>query len=138
MAGLAAALLLLLAGCLRGATAAAGAPAPARQAGQLSDAAFERATVVIEDADARRPVILQSLFNGTLDTIIFDIPSFTLVPAAWVFVTPETPYVLTRNFTILSQLTPPTVIDFSFLEGKVVMEPSTSFGFDGVALLKTT
>lgn len=97
---------------------------------------YDNATLVVQNP-TDRPMVLQSLFNVALDTIVFQVPSFTLLPAAWTYVSADTPYVLDRNFSILSQQAPPTVMDWSFLEKKVVMKPGTIFLFDNLVLMNT-
>lgn len=97
---------------------------------------YGNSTVIVSDITSR-PVVLQTLFNVALDTIVFQIPHFTLLPAAWAYVSADTPYVLNRNFTILSQEDPPTVMDWSFLDEKTVMEPDTTFLFDNLVLINT-
>jgi hypothetical protein len=98
--------------------------------------AQDNSTTVVS-TDAFQPVALQSLFNVQIDRVVFQTKNFTLVPAAWQYVSPDTPYVLDRNFTILSDATPPTILDWSFISRKIVMVPGTSFAFDRLVLLNT-
>jgi hypothetical protein len=97
---------------------------------------YGKSTVIVSNT-TYRPVVLQTLFNVALDTIVFLTPNFTLVPAAWAYVSADTPYILNRNFTILSQREPPTVMDWNLLDSKTVMAPGTTFLFDNLVLINT-
>jgi hypothetical protein len=109
-----------------------------KAASATATAGNPNSTVLVDTAEAaRRPVVLQTLFNVGLDTIVFTAPNFTLVPDAWAYVSADTPYVLDRNFTIRSQLQPGTVMDWSFLEKKTVVQPGTAFSFDSLVLVNT-
>lgn len=91
-------------------------------------------STVIVHGETTRPVVLQSMFNPYLDTVIFQIEHFQLVPAAWDYINSDTPYVMTRNFTIASSRNPPTILDFSFLDRKVALAPGYVFTFHNVVL----
>lgn len=100
--------------------------------------AAANSTLVVRQEDTYRPVVLQSLFNAELDTIDFSqVPSFTLLPKAWMYVSADTPYVLDRNFSILSQHQPATVLDWSLLDSKVVMQRGVTFVLDSLVLVNT-
>jgi len=90
---------------------------------------------VVVQAPTTRPVLLQSMINPAVEAVIFQTPRFTLVPAAWAYISAETPLVLSRNFTISSQLLPPTVIDYSLLDMKVELQQGTNYLFDNVVLM---
>jgi hypothetical protein len=117
------------------------ASADAAEAPLLPTAADEavmygNSTIIVSNT-TDRPVVLQTLFNVALDTIVFQIPNFTLVPAAWAYVSEDTPYFLNRNFTILSRREPPTVMDWSLLDSKTVMAPDTTLLLDNLVLTNT-
>lgn len=90
---------------------------------------------VLVASEIKQPVILQSMFNTDVTSVLFSTPSFTLVPAAWAYVSPTTPYVLARNFSILSDITPPTAIEWSFLESKLVVQRGLLVVFQNLVLL---
>lgn len=106
--------------------------APTRAATGPSTSGNER---VVVQAPTTQPVILQGMINTAVEAVIFQTPQFTLVPAAWAYISAETPLVLSRNFTISSQLLPPTVIDYSLLDMKVELQSGTNYLFDNVLLM---
>lgn len=110
---------------------------PAAQTLPAAAAATQDNSTTVVTTATLQPVLLQSLFNVEIDQVVFQTKNFTLVPAAWQYVSADTPYVLNRNFTILSEATPPTLVDWGFISRKVVMEPGTSFLFDRLVLLNT-
>jgi hypothetical protein len=110
---------------------------PAAQTPPAAAAATQDNSTTVVKTATLQPVVLQSLFNVQIYQVVFQTKNFTLVPAAWQYVSADTPYVLDRNFTILSDVTPPTAIDWSFVSRKVVMVPGTTFLLDRLVLLST-
>lgn len=92
---------------------------------------------VIVVQDTAQPVVLQAMMNATVSDLEFQVPDFTLVPAAWTYITEAAPFMLMRNFVISSSAQPPTVLDFQYLARRVVLgdgATAVNFTFKGVTL----
>lgn len=50
-------------------------------------------TVLVASA-TNRPVILQSLFDPSIEAVVFSVPEFDIQPVAWEYISLDTPYVM--------------------------------------------
>uniref|UniRef100_A0A383VPR0 Protein kinase domain-containing protein n=1 Tax=Tetradesmus obliquus TaxID=3088 RepID=A0A383VPR0_TETOB len=78
----------------------------------------ETAYVVQETS---QPALLHALMNASVSLLEFQIPEFTVVVAAWTYITQTAQLMLMRNFTVSSSAQPPTVFDFQYLERRVLL-----------------
>lgn len=91
-------------------------------------------TAIVSASSDPQPVILQALINSETSSLDFTVPFFTIVPMGWRYITAATPLYLTRNFTLSSSASPPTVVNFEYLSDRIVLNPGTIFSFENVTL----
>ncbi|WIA28307.1 hypothetical protein OEZ86_010858 [Tetradesmus obliquus] len=71
--------------------------------------------------ETSQPALLHALMNASVSLLEFQIPEFTVVVAAWTYITQTAQLMLMRNFTISSSAQPPTVFDFQYLDRRVLL-----------------
>ncbi|WIA08244.1 hypothetical protein OEZ85_007689 [Tetradesmus obliquus] len=71
--------------------------------------------------ETSQPALVHALMNASVSLLEFQIPEFTVVVAAWTYITQTAQLMLMRNFTISSSAQPPTVFDFQYLERRVLL-----------------